>query len=75
MMAAKKIRGGLYEYRNYLVERLDERAEVYPGDDWYGRWTVWGISDQYNDRERWLVQFYTMRDAIEAIDIKLNGQD
>lgn len=65
---ARRVRGGLYEYRGCFIERRDERAEVYPGDDGFGKWEV-----SRND-ERWLSYHQTLTDAITAVDSVLEGK-
>lgn len=60
---ATYIREGYYTYKGHQVERLDEAAERYPGDDYYGEWEVTDPTD-----ERWLEHFPTRKAALDAID-------
>ena len=68
MLKFRKIRSGLYETLdggNFEIERLDRKAEVFPGDDFYNKWRVCEYSSY--KYEIWLSHFETLADAKAAI--------
>ncbi len=62
MTKTQKIRAGYYEYQGKEIELMDEKAERYPGDLDYGKWTV------IENNERWLATFSTLKEAKQAIN-------
>jgi hypothetical protein len=61
----KRHRPGYYETRDscYEIEKMDESAEVYPGNDYYGQWRVY---DKVSD-EKWFKHFNTYSEARNAV--------
>ena len=62
MEKTTKIRAGYYEYKGREIELQDEKAEVYPGDIDYGRWTI-----TENNHHEWLATFPTLKETKQAI--------
>lgn len=58
-----RIRPGLYQTtdQRFTVEKLDQLAERYPGDDYFNQWRVTEGS------EVWLVHFGTLKEAKGAV--------